>query len=166
MVAGGGGGDGGGGGGGGGGGASSSALLLASVDGRVPGDNLHECSRAYSTDVRLWGHSAGGWKLCGGLFFIRHGEGAKSFLRDWGRRLRAPKAGGKNQPHYNEALRASSALNVSILPCDLFPNGYRFASEAWRSQQLRRPLLVYATYLTWHVVTKHQHSSFSRGRSD
>lgn len=126
-----------------GGGASGSTVVLASVDGRVPEENLHECRAAYSLESR-WGRSAGGWKLCGGLFYVQPAEATLSFLRDWERRLRAPGAGAKNQPHYNEALRASrERLDVRTLPCDLFPNGYRYASATWRNAQRRAPLLVH-----------------------
>lgn len=45
--------------------------VLASVDGRVPDEALGECTVSYSNDAR-WGASSGGWKLCGGLFYIRH----------------------------------------------------------------------------------------------
>ena len=125
-------------------------LLLASVDGRVPDEDLHECRRAYSADAR-WGRSASGWKLCGGLFYLRHGDAALSFLREWERRLHEPGAGAKNQPHYNEALRtATSGLRVDVLPCDLFPNGYRYASEAWRRAQRRAPLLVHNNWIKGH----------------
>ena len=136
------------------GGGGSRGLILASVDGRVPEEDLHECRSAYTADAR-WGRSASGWKLCGGLFYLRHGDAALGFLREWERRLRAPAAGAKNQPHYNEALRAfgcsatadpqacSNRLSVRILPCDLFPNGYRYASEAWRHAQRRKPLAVH-----------------------
>ena len=134
-------------------GGGSGGLILASVDGRVPEEDLHECRRVYTVDVR-WGRSASGWKLCGGLFYLRHGDAALGFLREWERRLRAPAAGAKNQPHYNEALRAvscstsdtagcGSRLSVRILPCDLFPNGYRYASDEWRRAQRRKPLAVH-----------------------
>jgi hypothetical protein len=122
-----------------------SELLLASVDGRVPDEDLHECRRAYSAEAR-WGGSAGGWKLCGGLFYLRRGDAAIDFLRDWERRLKAPRAGAKNQPHYNDALRAAR-LQLQLLPCDLFPNGFRYASDAWRSAQHRRPVAVHANWV-------------------
>ncbi len=127
--------------------APGAPALLASVDGRVPDEDLHECRVAYTGDGR-WGRSAGGWKLCGGLFYVQPGAAALAFLRDWERRLRAPGAGAKNQPHYNEALRAhQQALRVVVLPCDLFPNGFRFASAAWRTAQRRSPVLVHANWL-------------------
>ena len=123
-------------------GGSSGGVLLASVDGRVPAENPHECERTYTQDAR-WGRSAGGWKLCGGLFYLEHSAAALSFLHDWERRLRAPGAGAKNQPHYNEALRASPQMRVHVLPCDLFPNGFRYANGAWRRAQRRAPIAVH-----------------------
>lgn len=39
-------------------GAMEGVHLLASVDGRVPDENLHECSHTYSNEAR-WGKSAG-----------------------------------------------------------------------------------------------------------
>ena len=125
---------------------ASSAVLLASVDGRVPDEDLHECRRQYTTSVR-WGRSSGGFKLCGGLFYIRRGDAADAFLLDWERRLRAPGAGAKNQPHYNDALRAAPQLAVRLLPCALFPNGYRYASDAWRRAQRQRPIAVHNNWL-------------------
>ena len=128
-------------------GSSASALVLASVDGRVPAEDPRECGVAYSADAR-WGRSASGWKLCGGLFYVQQGSAALAFLRDWERRLRAPASGAKNQPHYNEALRAHQlTLPVRVLPCDLFPNGYRYASAAWRRAQTRSPLMVHGNWL-------------------
>ena len=130
----------------------SSGLLLASVDGRVPDEDLRECRQAYSSN-RRWGRSAGGWKLCGGLFYLQHGNAALAFLREWENRLAKPGAGAKNQPHYNEALRTSSSgLSVQLLPCDLFPNGYRYASHAWRRAQGegRRPVLVHNNWIKGH----------------
>ena len=123
-------------------------LLLASVDGRVPDENLRECSQVYSADSR-WGRSASGWKLCGGLFYLQHGDAALAFLREWERRLAAPGAGAKNQPHYNEALRRSG-LDLRLLPCDLFPNGYRYASETWRRAQRAKPVLVHNNWIKGH----------------
>ena len=132
-------------------------LLLASVDGRVPDDNLRECGRTYTSDRRRWGRSAGGGKLCGGLFYLQHGVSATAFLQDWERRLRAPGAGAKNQPHYNEAISAAAtSLSVRTLPCDLFPNGYRYGRAQWRSAQRRKPVLVHANWLKG-AATKQQH---------
>lgn len=145
-------------------------LLLASVDGRVPEENLHECRRAYTADPR-WGRSAGGWKLCGGLFYLRRGDAAVAFLGDWERRLRAPRAGAKNQPHYNEALRAAAALRVRLLPCELFPNGFRYASEAWRRAQQRVPVAVHNNWVRRASAPRprHEHTrplaSASRARA-
>ena len=122
------------------------------MDGRVPDEDLRECGKAYSTHPR-WGRSSGGWKLCGGLFYLQHGDAALAFLRDWERRLATPGAGAKNQPHYNDALRAADAtLDLRLLPCDLFPNGYRYASEAWRRAQARdrRPVLVHNNWIKGH----------------
>jgi rhamnogalacturonan II specific xylosyltransferase len=129
-------------------------LILASVDGRFPEEEVSECRRAYSPSAR-WGRSAGGWKLCGGLFYLRHGAGALAFLRDWERRLAAPGAGAKNQPHYNDALRSATAsgMAVELLPCDRFPNGYRYASSAWRAAQAphtRKPVLVHNNWIKGH----------------
>ncbi|KAL1504223.1 hypothetical protein AB1Y20_010632 [Prymnesium parvum] len=126
--------------------------LLASVDGRVPDENVGECRVSYSKELR-WGGSAGGWKLCGGLFFIRHSTASRDFLRMWEQRLQEPHAGAKNQPHYNEALR-SSKLPFRLLPCELFPNGYRYASAAWRSKFARingsQPVLVHNNWIKGH----------------
>ena len=83
----------------------------------MPDEDLHECRRQYSNDYQRWGRSAGGWKLCGGLFYLKRGDAAVAFLSDWERRLRAPGAGAKNQPHYNEALQKASvggALSASV----------------------------------------------------
>ena len=127
--------------------SAGTPVLLASVDGRVPEEDWHECAVAYTEDAR-WGRSAGGWKLCGGLFYLQQGSASLAFLRDWERRLRAPGAGAKNQPHYNEALRAHRhTLPVRVLPCDLFPNGYRYSSATWRAAQRRSPVLVHANWL-------------------
>ncbi len=126
--------------------AGEGTSLLGSVDGRVDEARLTECERAYSDDRARWGNSAGGWKLCGGLFYLRHGAASRAFLRDWERRLRAPRSGGKNQPHYNAALR-DSGVGVRVLPCAAFPNGYRYASEAWRRAHTTRPLLVHNNWI-------------------
>ena len=165
---------------------SRGPVLLASVDGRVPEEDLHECRLAYSAEPR-WGRSASGWKLCGGLFYVQRGSAALAFLRDWERRLRGPRAGAKNQPHYNEALRAHQAsLTLRLLPCDLFPNGFRYASAAWRQAQRRSPLAVHGNWVKgsaaklerfrqWGFwlggdalqqinLTQHQLSSHERGR--
>lgn len=129
--------------------------LLASVDGRVPAEDLHECGRAYSADRRRWGRSAGGGKLCGGLFYLQHGEAAIAFVNGWEARLRAPGAGAKNQPHYNWALEAATdALLVHTLPCDLFPNGYRYARDDWRAAQRRAPLVVHNNWIKGHVAKR------------
>mgnify|MGYP002632866031 CR=1 FL=1 len=131
------------------GGASSEQLgLLASVDGRVPGDNLSECAVSYTSDPQ-WGRSAGGWKLCGGLFYIRQSPGARAFLRAWERSLASPAAGAKNQPHFNQALRETN-LPLRVLPCEKFPNGYRYASDAWRAAQRRPPVLVHNNWIKGH----------------
>ena len=66
--------------------------------------------------------------------------------RRWDERLRAPRAGAKNQPHYNEALR-ETRLSSRLMPCDLFPNGYRYGSDAWRRAQTRPPLLVHNNWI-------------------
>ena len=121
-------------------------LWLASVDGRVPDENLSECAVSYTRDAR-WGRSTGGWKLCGGLFYVQPGHAALDVLHDWEKRLRTPGAGAKNQPHYNGALHDSPTLRVRTLPCDLFPNGYRYASDAWRQVQQRRPVLVHNNWI-------------------
>ena len=134
-------------------GDNAGGLLLASVDGRVPDEDLHECRRQYSNDYQRWGRSAGGWKLCGGLFYLKRGDAAVAFLSDWERRLRAPGAGAKNQPHYNEALQKASvggALSVRLLPCELFPNGFRYASDAWRRAQSRKPVAVHNNWIKGH----------------
>lgn len=125
---------------------NSSGSILASVDGRFPDEDPTECGRAYTTSPR-WGHSAGGWKLCGGLFYLSHSDAALDFLREWERKLRAPGSGAKNQPHYNEALRTSDSLQVRVLPCDLFPNGYRYTSARWRGAQRRTPVLVHNNWI-------------------
>ena len=39
---------------------------------------------------------------------------------------------------------------MQLMPCDLFPNGYRYASEAWRSAQRRTPLLVHNNWIVGH----------------
>jgi len=131
-------------------------LLLASVDGRVSDENPRECSAQYSRSAQ-WGHSAGGWKLCGGLFYLPRSDSALAFLREWERRLATPNAGAKNQPHYNEALRAISeegvdkggggSLRVWLLPCELFPNGFRYASVVWRRAQRRSPVAVHNNWI-------------------
>ena len=130
---------------------ATGGLMLASVDGRVPEENLQECDRAYTHNAR-WGRSAGGWKLCGGLFYLQRWEAALAFLRDWERRLRSPGAGAKNQPHYNEALRAATLqlaapLRVQLLSCELFPNGFRYSSDAWRRANRRPPVLVHNNWI-------------------
>ena len=102
--------------------------LLASVDGRFPDEDPRECAQYYTAETR-WGASAGGSKLCGGLFYLRHGARSLALVDAWEARLRGPRAGAKNQPHYNDAIVATGVA-VSLLPCDLFPNGYRYASEA------------------------------------
>ena len=60
-------------------------------------------------------------------------------LLAWEQRLHNPQGpiGNhlKNQPHFNAALRDAN-LRVTLLPCNLFPNGYRYASEKWRAAQL------------------------------
>ena len=74
-------------------------------------------------------------------------------MSDWERRLRAPGAGAKNQPHYNEALQKASvggALSVRLLPCELFPNGFRYASDAWRRAQSRKPVAVHNNWIKGH----------------
>ena len=134
----------------GGGTVGSGSTLIASVDGRVPEEDLTECGRAYSASAR-WGSSAGGWKLCGGLFYLQHGRASAAFLDEWERRLHGPGAGAKNQPHYNEALRTkASGLTLRLLPCDLFPNGFRYASEPWRRAQSRAPVLVHNNWIKGH----------------
>ena len=81
----------------------------------------------------------------------QHGRASARFLREWERRLHGPGAGAKNQPHYNEALRAgASELTMRLLPCDLFPNGYRYASDPWRRAQRRAPLLVHNNWIKGH----------------
>ena len=127
---------------------NASVALLASVDGRFPPEKPGECAQMYTHEAR-WGRSAGTSKLCGGLFYLRPGAPTLAFLRAWERRLHGAKAGAKNQPHYNEALRAVG-LPLRLLPCDLFPNGYRYASEAWRAAQRRRPLLVHNNWIVGH----------------
>ena len=95
-----------------------------------------------------WGRSAGGWKLCGGLFYLPRSEAALAFLGDWERRLRLPGSGAKNQPHYNEALKAAGRkLRVELLPCGLFPNGARYASDAWRRAQREGPVAVHNNWI-------------------
>lgn len=133
-------------------GNGSGAGLLGSVDGRVPATDLRECGTRYSMDAQ-WGHSAGGWKLCGGLFYLRRGAAAKGFVRDWQRRLRGAAAGAKNQPHFNDALRGSG-LPFATLPCDLFPNGFRYASDEWRAAQRRRPILVHNNWIKGHEAKR------------
>jgi len=130
--------------------AGENTAILASVDGRVPATNLLECERSYSNDPQ-WGHSAGGWKLCGGLFYIRHSVAANAFLREWDRRLRAPGAGAKNQPHYNSALR-ETGIGFRLMPCPTFPNGFRYASSAWRQAQSETPLLVHNNWIKGHAA--------------
>ena len=130
--------------------AAPPATLIASVDGRVPADDPHECGASYSVDAR-WGTSSGGGKLCGGLFYLRAGEPALRFLDAWERLLRAPGAGAKNQPHYNAAVRATG-LPLRVLPCDLFPNGFRYADEAWRRAQRRAPVMVHNNWIKGHAA--------------
>ena len=65
--------------------------------------------------------------------------------------LRGPRAGAKNQPHYNDAIVATGVA-VSLLPCDLFPNGYRYASESWRRAQRRPPLAVHNNWIKGHAA--------------
>ncbi len=37
---------------------------------------------------------------------------------------------------------------MQLLPCDAFPNGYRYASEVWRAAQRRAPpVLVHNNWL-------------------
>ena len=117
---------------------------------QVPSDDLHECGASYSLD-RRWGTSSGTGKLCGGLFFLRAGDRALSFLNAWERLLRAPGAGAKNQPHYNTAVRTTS-LPLRVLPCDLFPNGFRYADNAWRRAQRRTPIMVHNNWIKGHVA--------------
>lgn len=143
---------------------ATAGLVLASVDGRFPDEDPHECGRAYSESTR-WGRSAGGGKLCGGLFYLRSGPGTLRFLRDWERRLRGPGAGAKNQPHYNEALRsASGTLQVEVMPCDLFPNGYRYNSAAWKAAQRRAPVVVHANWMKGAAVKQQRLQSWGLWR--
>ena len=131
--------------------SSSPPQLLASVDGRFPDEDPRECAQYYSAETR-WGASAGGSKLCGGLFYLRHGARSLALVDAWEARLRGPRAGAKNQPHYNDALRAAAGLRVRVLPCDLFPNGYRYASESWRRAQRRPPLAVHNNWIKGHAA--------------
>ena len=61
----------------------------------------------------------------------------------------------KNQPHFNAALRDAN-LRVTLLPCNLFPNGYRYASEKWRAAQQWlngepwRPVSVHNNWIKGH----------------
>ena len=92
----------------------------------------------YSADEDMWGKSAGTWKLCSGLFYLQPGNASLAFLDSWAERLARKRAGAKNQPHFNAAIEETSSLTSDVLPCDLFPNGYRYASEKWRAAQLWR----------------------------
>ena len=147
--------------------APGAGLLLASVDGRVPEEEPRECRRQYTASAR-WGRSAGGWKLCGGLFYVPRSDAAVAFLSDWERRLREPGAGAKNQPHYNEALRAAagSSLRVRLLPCELFPNGFRYASDAWRAAQRRRPVAVHNNWIKGHEAKLARFRAWRMWRGD
>ena len=129
----------------------SAPLLLASVDGRVPDENLHECSRRYTVDAR-WGKSSGTSKLCGGLFYMRCSAATVALVRDWEARVRAPGAGRKNQPHFNDAIEAARNVTTVLLPCASFPNGYRYASHAWRRAQPQPPVLVHNNWIKGHAA--------------
>ena len=136
--------------------APQDTMVLASVDGRFPDEDPHECERAYSHEQR-WGRSAAQWKLCGGFFYLQSSRAALQFLRDWERRLQGPDAGAKNQPHYNAALRAvAPSLRVEVMACDLFPNGYRYSSTRWRAAQNRTPIAVHANWIKGSTL-KQQH---------
>ena len=111
---------------------------------------MYKRQQYYSAETR-WGASAGGSKLCGGLFYLRHGARSLALVDDWEARLRGPRAGAKNQPHYNDAIVATGVA-VSLLPCDLFPNGYRYASESWRRAQRRPPLAVHNNWIKGHAA--------------
>ena len=127
--------------------------FLGSVDGRVPPTDLGECARRYSVDRARWGASAGTSKLCGGLFYARATPRTIAFAAAWERRVSAPGAGAKNQPHFNAALDAAK-LPLRLLPCDLFPNGYRYASGEWRAAQRRGPLLVHNNWIKGHAAKR------------
>ena len=131
--------------------APSAPLLLASVDGRVPDEDLHECSRRYTVDAR-WGKSSGTSKLCGGLFYMRSSAATVALARDWEARVRAPGAGKKNQPHFNDAIEAARNVTAVLLPCAAFPNGYRYASHAWRRAQPQPPVLVHNNWIKGHAA--------------
>ena len=99
------------------------------------------------------GAAAGTSKLCGGLFYARATPRTLAFAAAWERRVAAPGAGAKNQPHFNAALDAAR-LPLRLLPCDLFPNGYRYASDAWRAAQRRRPVLVHNNWIKGHAAKR------------
>ena len=116
------------------------------VDGRFPEAAPRECGQFYSDDKAQWGASSGTSKLCSGLFLLQPGNASLDFVDTWAERLANKQAGAKNQPHYNAAL-AQSNLSASVLPCDLFPNGYRYASEVWRKAQGRPPVMVHNNWI-------------------
>ena len=70
-------------------------------------------------------------------------------MHDWDRRLHAVGAGAKNQPHYNGALR-ETGIGIRLMPCPAFPNGFRYASYAWRKAQRKKPLLVHNNWIKGH----------------
>ena len=76
---------------------------------------------------------------------------------EWERRLQDPHGPPghrlKNQPHFNAALRAAGT-RVKLLPCDLFPNGYRYASPSWRAAQRRAPISVHNNWIRGAAAKK------------
>ena len=65
----------------------------------------------------------------------------------------APLSAVRGKKALGEALRAAAAggaLSVRLLPCALFPNGFRYASDAWRHAQSRTPVLVHNNWIKGH----------------
>ena len=109
--------------------------MLAGVDGQT-----YACS----------GHRA---TLCGGFFLLRPTTAATRLLREWDAEMADGRA--RNQGAFNAVVRrlqASKALRSTSLPCDRFPNGYRYASKAWRrvaeERSGEKPVAVHNNFIS------------------
>ena len=109
--------------------------MLAGVDGQT-----YACSGRRAT-------------LCGGFFLLRPTTAATRLLREWDAEMADGRA--RNQGAFNAVVRrlqASKALRSTSLPCDRFPNGYRYASKAWRrvaeERSGEKPVAVHNNFIS------------------
>ena len=108
------------------------------------------------------------FSFCGGFFLLNDTPGAHDFLDEWIHQLRFSTM-AKNQPALNRAIFASlqKKLRLLVLPCDLYPNGWRYfcleirarkkrfnCGFDWRMQQKREALMVHVTYAKGAAVKR------------